>query len=123
MDPLEFCQLAKVHRTFADALPGISLIAESTGDFAIGECPIGESLIRKIPISRRRVAGSSPIYPPGLSPIIGESHIGRGVHSGGVWGVTPPQLLEFSYTTPPQLLEFSYETLYLVSNFIKAIFF
>jgi len=32
---------------------------------------------------------------------------------GGAWGVTPP----------PQLSEFSYERLYLVSNFIKAIFF
>ncbi len=35
---------------------------------------------------------------------------------GGAWGVTPPQLLEFSYATPPQLLEFSYETLYLLGS-------
>jgi hypothetical protein len=50
--------------------------------------------------------------------------VGSGAYLvGGAWGVTPPQLLEFSYATPPQLLEFSYETLYLVSNFINATFF
>ncbi len=74
---LKFFTLAKVHCTFANAPPGILPIGESplyfrqqtpwnfvnwrkysglspiySCTFAIGECPIGESLFGEIPISR-----------------------------------------------------------------------